>query len=127
MEAQLTAFIGTNQVQQAIATMKALEQAGGGASLTQLYLKLGKLLQRELEQPQAEGKTRRLRPDAPGVQDVPHDPGREQDRPDLRVAGVGRREPPVARRLQGGRGGAAARPEGIHPGSPVPPAAQRSR
>jgi tetratricopeptide (TPR) repeat protein len=49
MEAQLMAFIGTNQVQQAIATMKTLEQAGGGASLTQLYLKLGKLLQRELD------------------------------------------------------------------------------
>jgi tetratricopeptide (TPR) repeat protein len=49
MEAQLMAYIGTNQVQQAIATMKTLEQAGGGASLTQLYLKLGKLLQRELD------------------------------------------------------------------------------
>ncbi len=49
MEAQLMAFIGTNQVQQAIGTMKTLEQAGGGASLTQLYLKLGKLLQRELD------------------------------------------------------------------------------
>ena len=44
------AFIGTNQVQQAIATMKTLEQqGGGGANLTQLYLKLGKLLQRELD------------------------------------------------------------------------------
>jgi TolA-binding protein len=50
MEAQLMAFIGTNQVQQAIATMKTLEQAGGGAAgLTQLYLKLGRLLQRELD------------------------------------------------------------------------------
>jgi cellulose synthase operon protein C len=49
MEAQLMAYIGTNRVQQAIATMKTLEQAGGGASLTQLYLKLGKLLQRELD------------------------------------------------------------------------------
>ena len=49
MEAQLMAFIGTNQVQKAIDTMKALEQAGGGASLTQLYLKLGRLLQRELD------------------------------------------------------------------------------
>ena len=49
MEAQLMAYIGTNQVQQAIATMKTLEQAGGGSSLTQLYLKLGRLLQRELD------------------------------------------------------------------------------
>lgn len=49
MEAQLMAYIGTNQVPQAIATMKTLEQAGGGANLTQLYLKLGRLLQRELD------------------------------------------------------------------------------
>jgi tetratricopeptide (TPR) repeat protein len=49
MEAQLTALIATNQVQQAIATMKTLEQTGGGTNLTQLYLKLGKLLERELE------------------------------------------------------------------------------
>lgn len=49
MEAQLMALISTNQVEPAIATMKTLEQAGGGASLTQLYLKLGRLLERELE------------------------------------------------------------------------------
>jgi tetratricopeptide (TPR) repeat protein len=49
MEAQLTALIATSQVQQAIATMRTLEQAGGGASLAQLYLKLGRLLERELE------------------------------------------------------------------------------
>lgn len=49
LEAQLMAFIGTNQVQQAINSMKTLEQAGGGANLTQLYLKLGRLLQRELD------------------------------------------------------------------------------
>ena len=58
MEAQLMAFIGTNQVQQAIATMKALEQAGGGASLTQLYLKLGKLLERELDSLKQKGTPR---------------------------------------------------------------------
>jgi tetratricopeptide (TPR) repeat protein len=57
MEAQLMAYIGTDQVQQAIATMKALEQAGGGASLTQLYLKLGKLLERELEALKQKGNT----------------------------------------------------------------------
>ena len=43
------ALISTNQVQQAIATMKTLEQAGGGVNLTQLYLKLGRLLERELD------------------------------------------------------------------------------
>jgi cellulose synthase operon protein C len=58
MEAQLTAYISTNQVQQAIATMKALEQAGGGASLTQLYLKLGKLLQKELDSLRQKGNNK---------------------------------------------------------------------
>ena len=58
MEAQLIAFIGTNQVPQAIATMKTLEQqGGGGANLTQLYLKLGKLLQRELDALKEKGNT----------------------------------------------------------------------
>ncbi len=83
MEAQLTAYIATNQVQQAIAIMKTLEKAGGGASLTQLYLKLGKLLQKELDALRQKGNTRAFAPDAPGLQDVPHDSGREQDRPDL--------------------------------------------
>jgi tetratricopeptide (TPR) repeat protein len=57
MEAQLTAQITSNQVQQAIATMKTLEQAGAGANLTQLYLKLGRLLQRELDALRQRGKT----------------------------------------------------------------------
>jgi cellulose synthase operon protein C len=57
MEAQLMAFIGTNQVQKAIDTMKTLEQAGGGANLTQLYLKLGRLLQRELDSLKQKGNT----------------------------------------------------------------------
>jgi cellulose synthase operon protein C len=57
MEAQLMAYIGTDQVQQAITTMKTLEQAGGGASLTQLYLKLGRLLQRELDALRQKGRT----------------------------------------------------------------------
>ncbi len=51
------ALISTSQVQPAIATMKDLEQAGGGASLTQLYLKLGKLLERELESLKQKGNT----------------------------------------------------------------------
>lgn len=58
MEAQLTAFITTNQVPQAIATMKALEQAGGGTSLAQLYFKLGKLLERELDSLRQKGNSR---------------------------------------------------------------------
>jgi tetratricopeptide (TPR) repeat protein len=58
MEAQLTAYISTNQVQQAIATMKALEQAGGGASLTQLYLKLGQLLEKEIDALRQKGDNR---------------------------------------------------------------------
>ena len=57
MEAQLMAYIGTDQVPQAIATMKTLEQAGGGASLTQLYLKLGRLLQRELDSLKQKGNS----------------------------------------------------------------------
>jgi TolA-binding protein len=57
MEAQLMALISTSKVQEAIATMKTLEQAGGGASLTQLYLKLGKLLERELEALKQKGNT----------------------------------------------------------------------
>ena len=63
MEAQLMAFISTNQVQQAIATMKALEQqGGGGASLAQLYFKLGKLLERELDALARRRETRRPMP-----------------------------------------------------------------
>ncbi len=57
MEAQLMALISTSKVQEAIATMKTLEQAGGGASLTQLYLKLGKLLERELDALKQKGST----------------------------------------------------------------------
>lgn len=48
-EAQLMAYITSNQVPQAISAMKSLEEAGGGTNLTQLYLKLGKLLEQELE------------------------------------------------------------------------------
>lgn len=48
--ALLRAHIGTNQVDKAIADMGTLEKAGtGGAGLTQLYLKLGKLLETEME------------------------------------------------------------------------------
>ena len=58
MEAQLTAYITTNQVQQAIATMKELEQSGAGTNLAQLYFKLGKLLERELDALRQKGNSR---------------------------------------------------------------------
>ncbi|MGP0066265.1 MAG: tetratricopeptide repeat protein [Isosphaeraceae bacterium] len=58
MEAQLTAYIASNQVQQAIGTMKSLEQSGAGASLSQLYFKLGKLLEKELDSLRKKGNNR---------------------------------------------------------------------
>jgi tetratricopeptide (TPR) repeat protein len=58
MEAQLTAQITTNQVQPAIATMKLFEQAGAGTNLAQLYFKLGKLLDRELDALRQKGNTK---------------------------------------------------------------------
>ena len=46
----LRAHIGVNQVDLAMADMSSLEKAGGsGASLTQLYFRLGKLLEKEME------------------------------------------------------------------------------
>jgi tetratricopeptide (TPR) repeat protein len=49
MEAQLKAYISSGKVEPAIATMKSLEQSGGTAGRTQLYVKLGQLLEKELE------------------------------------------------------------------------------
>jgi tetratricopeptide (TPR) repeat protein len=49
MEATLLAQINSGQVEAAIASMKTLEQAGSTAGRTQLYFKLGKLLERELD------------------------------------------------------------------------------
>ena len=49
MEAQLKAYITSGKVEPAIASMKALEQSGGAAGRAQLYFKLGKLLEKELE------------------------------------------------------------------------------
>jgi tetratricopeptide (TPR) repeat protein len=49
IDAQLRAFIAGNRVEDAIAAMKNLEQAGGGTGITQLYFRLGKLLEKELE------------------------------------------------------------------------------
>jgi cellulose synthase operon protein C len=49
IEAQLKAFITSGNVESAIASMKVLEQSGGAAERAQLYYKLGKLLEKELE------------------------------------------------------------------------------
>jgi len=49
MEAALTAYIASNQVEKAINSMKSLEEGGGAAGKVQLYLKLGKLLEREID------------------------------------------------------------------------------
>jgi tetratricopeptide (TPR) repeat protein len=49
MEATLLAQINAGQVETAIVSMRSLEQAGTSASRAQLYFKLGKLLDRELE------------------------------------------------------------------------------
>ena len=58
MEAQLTAYIATNQVQQAIATMKSLEQAGGGASLPSSTSSSASSSRRELDALRQKGNTR---------------------------------------------------------------------
>ena len=49
IEAQLKAYITSGNVEAAIASMKALEQSGGATGRAQLYFKLGKLLEKELE------------------------------------------------------------------------------
>jgi tetratricopeptide (TPR) repeat protein len=49
MEAALTAYIASNQVEKAIDSMKSLEKGGGAAGKVQLYLRLGKLLEREID------------------------------------------------------------------------------
>jgi tetratricopeptide (TPR) repeat protein len=48
MEVALSAYIASNQVEKAIDSMKSLEQGGGAAGKVQLYLKLGKLLEKEI-------------------------------------------------------------------------------
>jgi tetratricopeptide (TPR) repeat protein len=49
LENQLKAYIVTGKVDPAIASIKALEEAGGSAGRAQLYYKLGKVLEKELE------------------------------------------------------------------------------
>jgi tetratricopeptide (TPR) repeat protein len=49
MEANLLAQINAGKVELAILTMKALEQSGSSTGRAQLYFKLGKLLEKEME------------------------------------------------------------------------------
>ena len=49
IEAQLKALITSGNVSAAIESMRALEQSGGASGRMQLYLNLGKLLEKELE------------------------------------------------------------------------------
>lgn len=50
MEANLLAQINAGKAEPAIATMRTLEQAGSSSGRAQLYFKLGKLLEKEMEQ-----------------------------------------------------------------------------
>ena len=59
-EAQLKAFIITGNVDAGIKAMQALEEAGGAAGRAQLYYKLGRLLERELENMRAKKNTKAL-------------------------------------------------------------------
>jgi tetratricopeptide (TPR) repeat protein len=49
LEATLLAQINSGQIEPAIATMKSLEESGATSSRAQLYYKLGKLLEKELD------------------------------------------------------------------------------
>ena len=60
MEAQLKAYIAAGKVEPAIASMKAIEQAGGAGGRAQLYFKLGKLLEKELDRLKEQGNTAAL-------------------------------------------------------------------
>jgi tetratricopeptide (TPR) repeat protein len=60
MEAQLTAYITSGNVDAAVASMKALEEAGGAAGRAQLYFKLAKLLEKELDALKQQGKAAAL-------------------------------------------------------------------
>jgi tetratricopeptide (TPR) repeat protein len=59
-EATLLAQINSGQVEPAITTMRSLEQSGPGTGRAQLYFKLGKLLERELDRLRARKETATL-------------------------------------------------------------------
>ena len=52
---RLQAHVAVGQVDLALADMASLEKAGGGAGLTQLYYKLGKLLEKDMDARKAKG------------------------------------------------------------------------
>ena len=60
-EALLLAQINAGKVEPAINTMKALEESGSGAGRAQLYFKLGKLLETELDKLKARNDTASLK------------------------------------------------------------------
>ena len=70
--------------------MKSLEQSGSTTSRVQLYFKLGKLLERELDRLRTKKDTSGLKQDAAGLPGVSHGAHREPVRADLRVAAMGR-------------------------------------
>ncbi len=57
LEAVLTANITAGKVDPAVAAMKALEESGGAAGRAQLYFKLAKLLEKEVDTLQHKGNT----------------------------------------------------------------------
>jgi len=60
MEAQLKAYIASGKIEPAIASMRGLEQAGGAAGRAQLYYRLGKLIEKELDRLREKGNTAAL-------------------------------------------------------------------
>jgi tetratricopeptide (TPR) repeat protein len=58
MEAQLKAYIASGKIEPAIASMKSLEQAGGAAGRAQLYYRLGKLIEQELDKVREKGNAK---------------------------------------------------------------------
>src|SRR4029077_13584461 len=60
MEAQLKAYIASGKIEPAIAAMKSLEEAGGAAGRAQLYYRLGKLIEQELDRVREKGNTSAL-------------------------------------------------------------------
>jgi len=60
MEAQLKALIASGKIEPAIASMTALEQAGGAAGRAQLYYRLGALIEKELDRLRDKGNTKSL-------------------------------------------------------------------
>ena len=56
----LRAHILTNQVELALKDMDSLEKSGAGGNMTQLYFRLGKLLEEEMDRLKKKGDGARL-------------------------------------------------------------------